>query len=289
MELDEQGRGLLERELGIGVGCAHLIGIEQLDAGDGDAALDGEHGGVAGALHRCEGHDAAGNGLRDAMQAKRQLGDDAKGALRADQKAGEIVTGRGFLGAAAGLDDAAIGHDRGEVDDRVAHGAVAHRIGAGGAGGGHTAERGVGAGIDGEEQAVAPEVIVELLAGHARLDHAIEITGMNGEDVVHAAEVDRDATVGCVDVTLERGAGAEGNDRHRMIAADFDDRHDILDGERKDHGVGRLDRKPGRLLGMLTADRLGIGKTIAEAAAKQRQGMRQPCAISRRGLERTLH
>ena len=69
--------------------------------------------------------------------------------------------------------------------------------------------RGVGARIDREEQALVAQMLVELLAGDARLDHAVEILGMDRDDAVHPAGVDRDAAERRVDMALERGAGAE--------------------------------------------------------------------------------
>ena len=75
--------------------------------------------------------------------------------------------------------------------------------------------RGIGAGVDGEEQAVVAQVLVQRLAGHAGLDHAVEVLGVHGQHAVHARGVDRDAAVGGVDVALQRRAGAVGDDRAR--------------------------------------------------------------------------
>ena len=58
-----------QRELGIGVDRLHLQLVEQFDARDRDAGLDGQDGGVAGRLDRRERADAAGDRLRDAVRA----------------------------------------------------------------------------------------------------------------------------------------------------------------------------------------------------------------------------
>ena len=42
---------------------------------------------------------------------------------------------------------------------------------------------------------------------------------MHGDDAVHAREIEREPAEGCVDVTFERGAGAEGDDRHARFGA----------------------------------------------------------------------
>jgi hypothetical protein len=63
-------------------------------------------------------------------------------------------------------------------------------------------------------------MIVELLARDAGLDHAIEIGFMHGEDAVHAGEIERHAAERRVDVTFERGAGAEGNDGNARRGAE---------------------------------------------------------------------
>ena len=164
------------------------------------------------------GQTAAGNRLRDAGQLERQFGDDAERAFRADHQAREIVAGRGLLGAPRGVDHLAVGQHDFERDDVVLHGAVAHRVGAGAARRRHAAERGVGAGIDREEQAAVAQVLVERLAGDAGLDHAVEILGVHLEHLVHVAEVDRHAALRRVDMAFERGADAERNDRHAVLA-----------------------------------------------------------------------
>ena len=128
----------------------------------------------------------------------------------------QVVAGGRFLGARAGRDDLAVAAHDFQRQHVVAHGAVAHRVGAGGAGRGHAAERGVGAGIDREEQALVAQMLVERLAGDAGLDHAVEILGVHREHLVHVAQVDRDAAGGRVDLALERGAGAEGDDGHAV-------------------------------------------------------------------------
>ena len=85
------------------------------------------------------------------------------------RRLGEVVAGGGLGGAAAGADDAAVGEHGLEGEDVGAHLAVAHGGRAGGVRRRHAAERGVGAGVDGEEEAVLAGGAFELEAGDARL------------------------------------------------------------------------------------------------------------------------
>ena len=112
----------------------------------------------------------------------REFGDDAERAFGADEQMRQVVAGRGFLRPRAGRDDLAVAAHHFERQHVVAHRAVAHRIGAGGARRGHAAERSVGAGIDREEQALVAQMLVQRLAGDAGLDHAVEVFGVNFEN-----------------------------------------------------------------------------------------------------------
>src|SRR3954454_22035374 len=90
----------------------------------------------------------------------------------------------------------------------VLHRAVAHRVCAGGAGRGHPADRGVGAWVDWEEQALVAQIFVELLARDAGFDNTIKIFRMHAENAIHVAEVERNAALRRIDVAFERGARA---------------------------------------------------------------------------------
>ena len=169
------------------------------------------------------GQTPDGDRFRNAGQLEREFGDDAERAFRADHQPREIVAGRRLLGAPRGGHQLAVGHHHLQRQHIVLHGAVAHRIGARAARRRHAAERGVGAGIDGKEQALVAQVLVERLAGDAGLDHAIEILGVHGQHLVHVAEIDRYAAERRVDVALERGADAERDDRHAVGRADAHD------------------------------------------------------------------
>src|SRR5689334_12334217 len=132
-------------------------------------------------------------------------------------------------------------------------------------------------------------MFVELLARYARLDHAVEILGMDGEDLVHVLEVDRDAAERRVDVALERGASAEGDDRHAMAGANADDLLHFLRRARIDNRVGGLVAQPRGRITMLLARRERGGEPLAEDRSERgdgccdRIGIAPPAGLDRGG------
>ena len=127
-------------------------GVHQLDARHRDAGLDGLDHGVDRALEAVEGAGRGDHRFGNAVEAQRDLGDDAQRAFGADEQLHQVVARARLARAAAEPHDAAVGDHDLQRQHVLAHGAVAHGVGAGGAGAGHAADRGVGAGIDREEQ-----------------------------------------------------------------------------------------------------------------------------------------
>ena len=76
-------------------------------------------------------------------------------------------------------------------------------------------------------------MLVELLARDPGLDGGVEILGVDAQDPVHLRHVDADAARQRRDMALERGAGAEGDDRRLVLGAKLDDRGDLLGGLRR--------------------------------------------------------
>jgi xanthine dehydrogenase iron-sulfur cluster and FAD-binding subunit A len=79
-----------------------------------------------------------------------------------------------------------------------------------------------------EEQPGVAQIAVELLAGNPGLDPAIQVVGIDLDDLVHVAHVDGDAAVQRRHLALERGAGAERDDRAPVARADLDDLGHLL-------------------------------------------------------------
>ncbi len=88
---------------------------------------------------------------------------------------------------------------------------------------------------------------------------------MHGEDAVHAGEIERDASVRGVEVTFERGAGAERDYRHAGARAESHDLGDLGLGLGEQHGVGSLDLEPGERVGMLLPKRPAQREAVTEA------------------------
>jgi hypothetical protein len=139
----------------------------------------------------------------------------------------------------------------------LAHGPVAHRVGARGRGRGHTAQRGVGPRIDREKDARVAQVLVQLLARNPRLNPAVQILGMDLQNLVHLAEVYGDAAVHRHDLALQGRAGAKRNDRAIVPRADLDDGRHLLARPHEGDRIGKGRRVIGRILAVVPAYRLG--------------------------------
>ena len=125
---------------------------------------------------------------------------------------------------------------------------------------------------------------------------------MNVENPVHVAQVDADAAGRRIDLSLQRGAGSEGDHGNSVFGADP---HHVLNVGRflrHHHRVGRLRRQPGGGMGVLLAHRLRGDQPVAEPR-RQRLDRRLPapaapaasdCSISSSprqippGFERTV-
>src|SRR5258708_39393178 len=108
----------------VGVDSVDETVVHELDAGDGKADLNALADGLDGSGDGGKGAEGDADSLGQRVEAERDFSEDAEGAFRADEEAGEVVAGAGFAGARAGVDDAAVGEDHGEAEDVFAHGAV---------------------------------------------------------------------------------------------------------------------------------------------------------------------
>ncbi len=268
VELEEQrGRNRIGG-LRIGVDDAQLGFVDDLDAGHRDAELDGLNDGVGRALHGGERADRCANDLGTSLQAQGDLGDHAERPFRSDEEACQVVTGRRLAGAPAGRDHAPVGQHHRQPQHVLPHRSVSHRGRAGRTGGGHSANRRVGAGIDREHQAGVLQVVVELEPGEAGFDRDVEIVGAEPEDAGHPRQVDRDAAVNRVDVPLERAAHAERHDRRAVLGAERDNRAHFVGVERENDRIGQPGGMPGFTVAMVLADGVGDRDSLAQKSLK---------------------
>ena len=94
---------------------------------------------------------------------------------------------------------------------------------------------------------------------------------MHGENAVHAREIKRHAAEWRIDVTFERSAGAERDDRHAGLGAKLHRLDHLRGGLCEQHRVGRLRRDPGQRVGVLFAERPAGREAIAEPCRKPRE------------------
>ena len=187
----------------MGVDHSHSIGVDQFHPRDGDAHLDDLNRGE----HRCldAGERAGGrrHGFGQGVELDGDFGDDAQGAFAAHHQTGEVVAGRRFASAGSGAYDFTAGGDHFQAQHVFAHGAVAHRIRAAGAGGAHAANRGVSPWVNGEKQACAFDFFIQLFAGDAGLHRDRQVFGVDGQHFIHTTQVDADAALHCQQVALQ--------------------------------------------------------------------------------------
>lgn len=277
MELKEEGGALGKGELGVAVDGLDLVVVKEFDAGGMDAELDDLNDGVDRRLDGGESGDGDGDGFRLGVEAEGDLSDDAEGAFSADEEAGEVVTGGGFAGAGAGVDDASVGEDDGEGEDVFTHGAIADGSGSAGGGGGHAAEGGVCAGVDEEGEAGVVEGFLELGAGDAGFDGGIHVFRADAEDAVHAHHVKADAAMDGLEVAFKGGSGAEGDDGEAMGGGDADDGGNFAGGLGEADEIGRGGGEGVFAVAVVVADGLGRGDTILEEELEFGEGLVDGC------------
>ena len=107
--------------------------------------------------------------------------------------------------------------------------------------------------------------LVQLQPRDARLDRGVEIVDADAHDLVHLAQINRDAAADRVDVPFERRAGAERHDRQPMRRGDLDDRRDLVGRVREADDVGR----GGRVVRLAVAVMLADGGGIVGARPEQ--------------------
>ena len=265
----------LHRQVGAGIVVErlHLHFVGQLDARHGNAHLDGLDDGIHRRLDGGIGAERGDHGFGNAIETEVDLRDHAERAFGADEEPRQVVAGRRLARPLRGLDHPPVGSHDGQAEHVLAHGAVADGVGAAGARRRHAADRGVRPRVDREHQAGVAEIFVQLLPRHARLHAAVQILGVDLQHLVHLGDVDGDAAVERRHMALQRGTGAEGNDRHLVLGAGLDDLLHLFRRMRVDHGVRRHHRVVVLALAVLLAHGLGGREAVAEALLQDCDGV----------------
>ena len=244
VEFHQQQRLFAQVQLAVRVDHAHRVHVDQLHARNRHAELDGLDHGAHRRFDARERADRRAHRLGQRVQAHGHFGEQAQRAFAAHHQAREVVAGAALLGARAGANDVAAGRHHLQRQHVLAHGAVAHGVGAAGARGGHAADAGVGPGVDGEEQARVLDGLVQGLARDAGLHGDSEVVGVDRQHAVHASQVDADAALHGQQMPFERRARAVGDHRHAVLRGQAHGVLHVLRAFGEHHGGGRrrLDR-----------------------------------------------
>ena len=130
VELHQQHRLLPQAQAVVAVDRRHRAAVEQLAARDRHAHLDDRDRGLHRRVDRGEMADGCRHRLGQRVELQRDLGHHAQRALAADEQARQVVAGAGLARARAGAHPFAAGADHAQCQHVLAHGAVAHRVGA---------------------------------------------------------------------------------------------------------------------------------------------------------------
>ena len=243
---------------------AHLHVVENFNTRQRNAKLNGLHHGIDSAGERLKAADRRRDLLRNAPEAQRHFGDDAERAFRADHQPREVVTRSTLARPPRGTDVAAVRRHHAQREDRFAHCAVAHRVGAGGTRRRHAAERCIRARIDREEEALVAQVRVQFFAPHAGLHRAIEVFRVHGQNPVHLGEIDHHPAAYRHGVAFNRSARAIRHNRHTGGGASLHKRHNLFGCVRVNHRVRQRDGKVRLARAVLCPHRFAEMQAITE-------------------------
>ena len=219
--------------------------VHHFAGGRRDAArgnFDDRFGGVVDGI---ESGEQGLDGFRQARELDGDFRDQAEGALRADEKAREIVAGR-VESRTSEMDDLAGGQHDFESQHVIGGDAVGQRVRAAGIFG-YVAADGAGflAGrVRRKMQAEMFDGQAEIGVHDAGLDASALVRGIDLENFVHASEGDDDAAAAGERSAGKAGAGAASDKRHIVAVRNFYDFDDLRGGARKDDAIGprELDR-----------------------------------------------
>ena len=111
-------------------------------------------------------------------------------------------------------------------------------------------------------------MIVQLPARHPGLDAAIHVLGVDLDHLAHPGKIDRDTAMKRRHMALERGAGAERDERALVPGADLDDGGGVPGRARERHPVGGMGGVIGLVPAVLFANAGGGREAPAQKGAQ---------------------
>ena len=269
MELHQQHGFFPQGQLGVRVHHAHGVLVDQLHTRNRNPHLNDLNRGAHRRFNAGEPAHSRADGFGQRVELDGDFGDDAQRAFTAHHQPRQVIPGRRLFGPRARANHAAAGGHHLQRQHVFTHSAVAHGVGPAGARGTHTAQCGVGAWINREEQSGAFDGFIELLAGHAGLNRHRQVFGIDLQHLVHAAHVQADAALHRQQVPFKRRAHAKRDHRHMELTSQRHRVGHVLRVFCKHHGRRRRGVE-GRLIPpVLLTHHLG-GGAVGSKAALQR-------------------
>ena len=251
LRLDLGGRTVqLDQENGGGVlrvaGARALVDradhqlVEHLERRRDDAGGDDRRDRLRGVLERRERGEDGLHRLGHVKEPDRGRGDDAKGALRADGHAHQIVA-RALRRLAAETHELSGARHQLEPEDMVRRDPVLQTVRAAGIGRDVAPDRRdhLARGVGREEISAVCDRSGQREVDQAGLDRGAAVREVDLENSVHPVRADHHAADRRHGTPDQSGAGAPWHDGHALAAAEVDDRDDFIRSRRQRDGVGR--------------------------------------------------
>ena len=242
VELDEQEGAGVQRQTGLDGRLHRLDGqvVHHFQGRRDNAGADDATYRVAGCFNRVEEGQQRLDRLRLAHDPHGDAGDDAEGALGANEQAGQVVAG-GVEQRTAEMHQVAVRQHDFQAQHVVGGDAVLEGVRAAGVFR-HVAADGA--------RPLARRVrrVVEAAVRHGqrqvqvhqpRLHHGALVAVIDFQDLVHAAHLDDDAAFERQGAATQPGTGAARHERDVVPVGQLDDVHHLLGAGREDDHVGR--------------------------------------------------
>jgi hypothetical protein len=244
VHVHEEHGGAIERESGVNVGFdgAQRPAIEHFARRGRDTACGDFDDGFGGVVHAIENGKERLDRFRQASELHGDFGDETEGALRADEKAGEIVT-RGIGGGAADADEFAGRENKLKRQDVIGCDAIRQSVRAAGVFSDVAADRAgfLAGGIRREMEACMCDGGAQVRVHDAGLDGGALIGEVNIEDAVHPGEDGENSALAGERAAGEPRTSAATDDWDLMAIGNLDEGNNVRDRAREYNTGGTRD------------------------------------------------